>query len=165
LLFLPEWGIQYEIVKIQSLQRVRPTLNLSKQSLPMLKLFYIYNLPGLKRLLMSAKTSDPSQSHRSLKAIKKSFFVILLIGKFRRFYLFHFRKKYVQEQLAGRKGECRQCAQCCDLLFPCPMKTPENRCRIYNESRWEVCKVFPIDKRDVRDVALCGGTCGYSFDE
>ena len=131
----------------------------------MLKLFYIYNLPALKRLVRLARTSDPSRSPRSLKAITNSYLVILLIGKFRRFYLFHFRKKYVREQLAIRKGECRQCAKCCDLLFPCPMKTPENLCSIYHESRWEVCKVFPIDKKDIRDVALCGGTCGYSFDE
>ena len=131
----------------------------------MLKLFCIYNQSALKRLTRSVKTSDPNRSHRSGKVIGKSHFVIHLIGKLRRFYLVHFRKKYVQKQLALRDGKCRQCGQCCILLFSCPMMTKEGRCLIYDNIRWDVCKAFPIDKRDINEVALCGGRCGYSFKE
>jgi len=28
-----------------------------------------------------------------------------------------------------------------------------------------MCKSFPIDQRDIDEVALCGGTCGYRFEE
>ena len=49
--------------------------------------------------------------YRFIQAVKGSRFVIHLVGKFRRFYLFHFRKGVVQRQLALRKGECRQCGQ------------------------------------------------------
>jgi len=27
-----------------------------------------------------------------------------------------------------------------------------------------MCKAFPIDERDIFDVALTGGTCGYYFE-
>ena len=131
----------------------------------MLKLFCIYNPSALKRLTRPVKPSDPNRSHRSGKVIGKSHFVIHLIGKLRRFYLVHFRKKYVQKQLALRDGKCRQCSQCCVLLFVCPVMTQEGRCLIYDNFRWDVCKVFPIDKRDINEVALCGGRCGYSFKE
>ena len=86
----------------------------------MLKLFCIYNPSALKRLTRPVKPSDPNRSHRSGKVIGKSHFVIHLIGKLRRFYLVHFRKKYVQKQLALRDGKCRQCGQCCVLFFSVP---------------------------------------------
>jgi len=28
-----------------------------------------------------------------------------------------------------------------------------------------MCKSFPIDQRDIDEVALCGGTCGYRFEK
>jgi hypothetical protein len=42
--------------------------------------------------------------------------------------------------------------------------TQEQLCRIYKKYRSEICKVFPIDQRDIAEVALCGGTCGYRFE-
>jgi len=98
------------------------------------------------------------------KAIKGSSFVAHLMGKLRRFYLIHWRKEYVEGQLALRKGECHQCGRCCSFVFICPMLTKNRFCRIYSKYRSEVCKVFPIDQRDIDEVALCGGTCGYRFE-
>ena len=87
--------------------------------------------------------------------------MIHLMGKLRRFYLVYFREGYVKRQLALRKGECHQCARCCSFVFVCPMLTRQGLCRIYNNCRLEMCRSFPIDQRDIDEVALYGGTCGY----
>ena len=87
----------------------------------------------------------------------------LALGKVRRFYLFHFRKGYVRRQLSLRRGECNQCAACCSLLFPCAAQTEDKLCSRYHGKRWAVCRVFPIDSRDIRDVERNGGECGYYF--
>ncbi len=84
-------------------------------------------------------------------------------GKIRRFYIYHFRKGYLRAQRDLRRGECRQCAACCRLLFPCAALGPEQLCRIYHGRRWAVCRDFPIDRRDIEDVSRAGGTCGYYF--
>ena len=102
--------------------------------------------------------------HRFIQPISGSRSVTHLVGKLRRFYLVHFRKRYVQRQLALRKGRCCQCGQCCSLLFVCPVLTQQGLCRIYHKGRWKVCEVFPIDGRDISDVALTGGKCGYYFE-
>ena len=95
--------------------------------------------------------------------VKKSRFIIHLTGKTRRFYLVHFRKGYVKRQLKLRRGQCRQCARCCNLIFKCPLLSKEGLCLSYDKYRWAVCKVFPIDQRDIDDIAVCGGRCGYHF--
>jgi hypothetical protein len=102
--------------------------------------------------------------HRPARTIKESRFVIHLTGKLRRFYLVNFRNEYVKRQLALRKGECHQCGRCCSFLFACPMLTRQRLCRVYKESRSEVCKSFPLDQRDIDEVTLCEGTCGYRFE-
>ncbi len=101
--------------------------------------------------------------YRYAKSIKESRLVIHIAGKLRRVYLVHFRKGYVKRQLKLRKGQCRQCAQCCSLAFTCPMLTRRKLCRTYRKGRWKVCKLFPIDQRDIDDVAISGGQCGYCF--
>ncbi len=88
-----------------------------------------------------------------------------LAGKFRRFCLVYFRKEYVKRQLALRQGECHQCARCCSFVFHCPMLTQRRLCRAYDKFRLEMCKRFPIDQRDIDEVARCGGTCGYRFEK
>ena len=97
------------------------------------------------------------------QAFQDSRFVLHATGKLRRFWLVHFRKQYVQRQLLVRKGECHQCGTCCSLLFTCPMLTKQGRCLIYGTWRPQACKVFPIDQRDIDEVKLCGGQCGYRF--
>ncbi len=90
-------------------------------------------------------------------------FGLHLIGKVRRLLLVHYRKDYVRHQLSARQGACRQCGTCCNLLFTCPMLTNKGRCLAYGTCRPQVCKIFPIDQRDVVEVQLAGGQCGYRF--
>ncbi|MBU4317181.1 MAG: hypothetical protein KKF30_07905 [Proteobacteria bacterium] len=85
-------------------------------------------------------------------------------AKARRFLLVHFRKNYVQDQLLVRGGDCRQCGVCCNLLLTCPTLTKQGRCLVYNTCRPQACKVFPIDQRDIDEVTLNGGHCGYRFE-
>src|SRR5512136_142536 len=88
------------------------------------------------------------------------------MGKLRRFYFVYFRKAYVKRQLALRRGECHQCARCCSFVFVCPTLTQRRLCRIYRSRfRLEMCRSFPIDQRDIDEVALCGGACGYRFEK
>jgi len=98
-----------------------------------------------------------------IHAFKDSRFVLHAGNKLSRFWLVHFRKKYVQHQLHIRKGGCHQCGTCCNLLFACPMLTKQRRCLIYGSCRPQACKVFPINQRDIDEVKLCGGQCGYYF--
>ena len=97
----------------------------------------------------------------SIKTINDSFW--LAVGKVRRIYLLYCRKNYVRRHLSLRRGECNQCAACCSLLFPCAAQTEDKLCSRYDGRRWAVCKVFPIDRRDIRDVERSGGRCGYYF--
>jgi hypothetical protein len=97
------------------------------------------------------------------QAFKGSRFVFHATGKLRRFVLVHFRKEYVKRQLFARKGNCHQCGTCCNFLFTCPMITKQGRCLIYGFCRPQACKVFPIDQRDLDEVILYGGQCGYRF--
>lgn len=99
------------------------------------------------------------------KAVTDSRFLLYFIGKIRRFWLVHFRKQYVQTQLLIRRGDCRQCGNCCNLLFTCPTLTKQGKCLVYGTCRPSVCKVFPIDQRDIEEIRLCGGHCGYRFEK
>lgn len=90
-------------------------------------------------------------------------FVLHSSGKLRRFWLVHFGKGYVQRQISVRQGTCRQCGACCKLLFTCPMLTKQGLCLVYGTCRPQVCKVFPIDQRDVDEVKFWGIQCGYHF--
>lgn len=89
-----------------------------------------------------------------------------LAGQARRYWLTHFQPDYVQAQLARREGECRRCGKCCTLVFDCPF-LKEGGCAIYGRAgdclRPKSCKIFPIDRRDLKDVRLCGGSCGFGF--
>lgn len=91
-------------------------------------------------------------------------FLLHITGKVRRFWMVHFRKRFVKQQLLVRGGDCRQCGACCNLLFTCPMLMRQGRCFVYGYCRPGACKVFPIDQRDIDEVRLCGGRCGYRFD-
>ena len=98
------------------------------------------------------------------RVVTDSRFLLHITGKIRRFWLVHFRKQYVQTQLLIRQGDCQQCGSCCNLLFTCPTLTKQGKCLVYGACRPSVCKVFPIDQRDIEEIRLCGGDCGYRFD-
>lgn len=90
-------------------------------------------------------------------------FILHTSGKLRRFRMVHFQKRYVHLQLSDRQGACRQCGTCCNLLFTCPMLTNQGHCLVYGSCRPQACKVFPIDQRDINEVELCSGQCGFHF--
>ena len=81
-------------------------------------------------------------------------------GLIRRMALNYLRKGYVERQLSLRRGKCNQCGKCCELAFRCPFLTKARRCFIYNIWRPNHCKNFPIDQRDLKEIA---GECGYYF--
>jgi hypothetical protein len=88
-------------------------------------------------------------------------------GKVRRFYLAHFRPGYVRESLARRRGHCDRTGACCRLMFTCPLldARPEPvRCTIHS-IKPRVCRLFPIDERDLRDRDIVSPAlpCGFSF--
>ena len=91
---------------------------------------------------------------------------VLAMGKVRRFYLVHFRPAYVAENIARRQGDCHRTGACCNLLFSCPAFTwkPLPTCRIHRHKP-KVCKMFPIDERDLkdRDIVSPDVPCGFSF--
>ena len=96
-------------------------------------------------------------------------FFILVWGKLRRTYLCFVRKDYVRQGHAHRHGECRRCGRCCFMLFSCPYYHLEDglpACRIY-ETRPRICRIFPIDERDLRERDLVANNipCGYFFNE
>lgn len=99
------------------------------------------------------------------RVVTDSRFLLHITGKIRRFWLVHFRKQYIQTQLMVRHGDCRQCGSCCNLLFTCPTLTKQGRCLVYGSCRPSACKVFPIDQRDIEEIRLCGGHCGYRFEK
>jgi Fe-S-cluster containining protein len=88
-------------------------------------------------------------------------------GKVRRFCLAHFRPGYVRESLARRVGQCDRTGACCHLMFTCPLldrRTTPVRCTIH-EIKPKVCRLFPIDERDLRDRNIISPDvpCGFSF--
>jgi len=93
--------------------------------------------------------------------------MILGWGKVRRFYLAHFRPAYVRRSLARRSGQCNRTGACCHLMFTCPLldrRTEPVRCSIH-EIKPKVCRLFPIDERDLRDrdIVSPDTPCGFRF--
>ena len=91
---------------------------------------------------------------------------VLTWGKARRFYLVHFRPGYVAQSIERRQGDCHRTGACCNLLFTCPAFSPKPlpTCRVHNYKP-KVCKMFPIDERDLadRDIISPDVPCGFSF--
>jgi len=92
----------------------------------------------------------------------------LLWGKVRRFYLGVFRRRYVRESLARRRGECVRCGACCALGYRC-LSLRDNgqgtEC-VMHKLRPMNCRLFPIDERDLadRDLIRPDVPCGFHFD-
>ncbi len=94
--------------------------------------------------------------------LRKTFFSQFL-RKVRRLYLSYFHKGYVEKSVASeRKGECRRCGLCCELLFKCPFLGRDSQklpyCRIYGDLRPGSCRNYPFDRVD-SEVE----TCGFKF--
>jgi len=87
------------------------------------------------------------------------------MSKLRRYYLTKFRKEFVKQQMAKRKGACKRCGACCKILFKCPYLRYNSEglaeCTIY-EKRFEQCDKFPIDNRDFENIP--GTECGFYYE-
>lgn len=69
--------------------------------------------------------------------------------------LYLFYSQYFIKKHKSRKGECKQCGECCKGCF---LLTEGNKCSVYNDRpRWCV-KDLPLDKLDIklRDLKNCG---------
>jgi len=93
--------------------------------------------------------------------------LVLGWGRLRRMYLATFRPGYVRRSLARRVGDCNRTGACCRLMFTCPLLDQRNdpvRCRVH-EYKPSVCRLFPIDERDLRDrdIIAPDAPCGFSF--
>ena len=106
-----------------------------------------------------------SRARRSRAVADAKFRARQAQGKLRRFVSANFRKDEVIASLALRRGECNRCGACCEILFKCPFlkkhKDGTTTCGIY-EDRPNVCRLFPIDKRDLQEVR---GSCSFYFIE
>ncbi|MFH0965093.1 MAG: hypothetical protein V2A58_13925 [Planctomycetota bacterium] len=80
-------------------------------------------------------------------------------GKLRRYLDCALRPGKVRAALERRRGQCRRCARCCSILFRCPFLAG-NTCLIY-EKRFEQCRMYPIDPRDLASV---DEECGFYFE-
>jgi hypothetical protein len=106
---------------------------------------------------------EPTLAGSWVRRLAASLFARHWAGKARRFFLVHFRPEYVSKQLAARSGSCRRCGRCCTLAFTCPLLLQGDGCAAYDLPRPKACRAFPIDGKDLGDVAVAGGRCGYRF--
>jgi len=88
-------------------------------------------------------------------------------GKLRRAYIHAINRDYLRRNHARRRGECECCGACCKLMFRCPYlnEGDDGTSCVRHGTRWENCRAFPIDERDIadRDLVSPNGPCGYSF--
>ncbi len=68
----------------------------------------------------------------------------------RRFYL-KFRKKYVEESIKARRGECGYCPSFCCSLNGCKHYNIESfKCKIYKKRPKDmICITTPFDEKDI----------------
>jgi len=110
-----------------------------------------------------------AQSTENVLAVSVMHRLLLWSGVMRRFLLFTFNKKYIEESSSKSRGECLRCGACCRLVLrQCPYLTFEedgkSSCVKYNKTRMPNCVIFPIDHRDIKDRNLVSKIpCGYSF--
>jgi len=87
-------------------------------------------------------------------------------GKLRRLYFIHFRRRHLETAMLGRRGgACRQCGASCRLGYKCfHFDEARRACRVYSH-RPTICRVFPIDERDLaeRDAVMTESRCGFLF--
>ena len=92
----------------------------------------------------------------------------LLFGCPRRSLENFFRRKWVENNLDRRLGQCRRCGACCRMGFRCRyLKYDEEGkglCEIYDKKRIASCRNFPMSEKDLaqRD-RICSQPCGFSF--
>jgi len=113
----------------------------------------------------------PALPARDASGVSVAHRLLLLSGVMRRFFLYVFNKKYVEESSSKCKGECLRCGACCRLFVSeCPYLTfdddGKSSCSKYNATRMPNCVIFPIDSRDISERDIVSKIpCGFSFDK
>ena len=64
----------------------------------------------------------------------------------RRNYYLRFRKKYVQESIKNRKGQCKHQGCCNHSLLKCSAICGKD-CKLWKDLP-EMCKIYPLDEKD-----------------
>ena len=101
--------------------------------------------------------------NRFWQIFKASRFLFHTGRKINRFWLVHFKKTYVHQQILAREGSCRKCGTCCNLLFTCPLLSKKGDCMVYTACRPQACSAFPLNQKDIDEIKLSGRGCGYRF--
>jgi len=100
------------------------------------------------------------------KAPLKDRFLLFYTGAIRRPFYNLFRKEYIKKQLAERKGECKQCGKCCEIMDVIGLKCKyfkEGKCIIFKYAmKKKLCDtyVYPFDEKDKR-VTKNYTKCGF----
>ncbi|MFH1227373.1 MAG: hypothetical protein V1701_05670 [Planctomycetota bacterium] len=92
---------------------------------------------------------------------------VLMWGKLRRMWFIYLRPEKTQYLLSHREGECQRCGACCKIAFECPAldyDVDKTVCKYY-ERRTDICKLFPLNERDLkdRDIIMPHIKCGFRF--
>ena len=80
--------------------------------------------------------------------------------------LVYLKPNYVRKSLALRKGNCEGCGGvCCYRTRPCPFFDKEGVCKLYDSKKIpKFCKIFPIDKNDIK-LAGVEDVCQYYWEK
>jgi len=105
-----------------------------------------------------------------MKQYKLSFWFELK-NRLRNQYYSLFRRRLLDEKLAKRKGECRQCGICCEVKIfgiRCPFFNKKTRkCWLYNTKFMpKSCKLFPFDLKNRYEgkIKEIEKNCGYYWE-
>jgi hypothetical protein len=82
----------------------------------------------------------------------------------RRRYIFHFKKRKFYENLKKRKGKCKKCGACCNLTRSFCLFLENNKCNLYKSKIPFMCKIYPIDQKEIDSYGLTD-ICGYYWEE
>jgi Fe-S-cluster containining protein len=78
---------------------------------------------------------------------KIKFFFITVYKNLRRIFYITFRKKYIAESIAKRKGECQHQGCCAAMIVRCPHLKNCKDCDLYPNFPY-ICGIYPFDEKD-----------------
>ena len=91
-----------------------------------------------------------------------------ILKHFRRQFYIRFRKKYVENQVKKRKGQCNHCTCEPTLFTPCPHYNEKTKlCQLWVDKGREAipyaCQVSPFDETD--KIRFQKKFCGWYWDD
>ena len=79
----------------------------------------------------------------------------------RRLFYSKFRLKHVKQSIAKRKGYCKHCGCCRDMVIKCPHLKDDKDCAKYPDFP-AACKDYPFDEKDKNWFSR--EHCGFYWD-